>query len=337
MGTTFGAIASEYIAKAEKEGRSPATVSKLHWAREWLEPALGRRPIDQIEPHEILAVLKGQEAKGQLETARRTRAFASRVFRYAVATTRAKADPAALLAGAIAAPRPKHMAAILEPARAGELLRAIQDYSGAPLTRLALMLSAHVFVRPGELRQAEWSEIDADAAVWRIPAERMKKRREHVVPLSRQSLAILEEARALSGGGRFVFPALGKPGKCLSENTANAALRRMGFGADEMSAHGFRAMASTFLNESGKWSPDAIAQTSHVPPHPLAYAGDSDGRTSGMEAIAVSINDAAKALGLGRTSIYAMIADGRLEAFRLGRRRLVTVESIRKLVAANRA
>jgi integrase len=257
-GTTFDAIAREYIAKAEKEGRSPATVSKLNWAREWLEPALGRRPIDQIEPHEILAVLRGQEAKGQLETARRTRAFASRVFRYAVATARAKTDPAQLLAGAIAAPRPKHMSAILEPKRAGELLRAIQDYSGAPLTRLALALSAHVFVRPGELRRAEWSEIDADAAVWRIPAERMKKRGEHVVPLSRQSLAIFAEARALSGGGRFVFPALGKPGKCLSENTANAALRRMGFGAEEMSAHGFRAMASTFLNESGKWSPDAI-------------------------------------------------------------------------------
>jgi integrase len=115
-----------------------------------------------------------------------------------------------------------------------------------------------VFVRPGELRRAEWSEIDVEAAIWRIPAERMKKRREHVVPLSRQSLAIFARAAALSGGGRFVFPAQGKPSKPMSENTANAALRRMDFSAEEMSAHGFRAMASTLLNESGKWSPDAI-------------------------------------------------------------------------------
>jgi integrase len=138
------------------------------------------------------------------------------------------------------------------------LLRAIEAYSGQPVTRFALALSPHVFVRPGELRQAEWSEIGFDAAVWRIPAARMKKRREHVVPLSRQSLAILSAARELTGGGHLVFPALGKRNRPMSENTANAALRRMGFGPDEMTAHGFRAMASTLLNESGHWSPDAI-------------------------------------------------------------------------------
>lgn len=258
VGTTFGAVSLEYIEKAEREGRSPATIAKLHWARDWLLPGIGRRPIDQVEPHELLAVLKRQEAAGNLETARRTRAFASRVFRFAVATARAKTDPAALLIGAVAAPRPKHLAAILDANQAGELLRAIDGYSGAPLTRLALTLAAHVFVRPGELRQAEWIEFDSDVAIWRIPAARMKQRREHIVPLSHQSLAILEQARALSGGGRFVFPALGKPAKPMSENTANAALRRMGFGPDKMSAHGFRAMASTLLNESGKWSPDAI-------------------------------------------------------------------------------
>jgi integrase len=258
VGTTFGAVSLEYIEKAEREGRSPATIAKLHWARGWLLPAIGRRPVDQIEPHELLAVLKRQEAGRNLETARRTRAFASRVFRYAVATARAKTDPAALLIGAVAAPRPKHLAAILDAQRVGELLRAIDGYSGVPLTRLALTLAAHVFVRPGELRQAEWIEFDFDGAIWRIPAARMKQRREHIVPLSRQSLAILEQARALSGGGRFVFPALGKPAKPMSENTANAALRRMGFGPDKMSAHGFRAMASTLLNESGRWSPDAI-------------------------------------------------------------------------------
>lgn len=220
-GTTFGAVADEYIAKAEREGRAPATITKLRWAADWLAPAIGRRPVDQVEPHELLALLKRQEAKGNLETAKRTRAFASRVFRYAVATARAKADPAALLLGAVAAPRAKPMAAIIDPVRVGELLRAISSYSGLPVTRLALALSPYVFVRPGELRQAEWSEIDVDAAVWRIPAARMKKRREHVVPLSRQALAVLDSARALTGGGRYVFPALGKPGKPLSENTVS--------------------------------------------------------------------------------------------------------------------
>lgn len=257
-GTTFGAVALEYIEKSRREGRSPATIAKLRWAREWLQPALGHRPIEQIEPHELLAVLKKQEGAGKLETAKRTRAFASRVFRYAVVTARAKGDPAALLIGAVTAPRPKHLAAILDAERAGELLRDIETYTGHPLTQLALALSPHVFVRPGELRQAEWAEFDVDAAIWRIPATRMKQRREHVVPLSRQSLAILERARALSGHGQFVFPALGRPKKPMSENTVTAALRRMGFGADEMTAHGFRAMASTLLNKSGKWSPDAI-------------------------------------------------------------------------------
>ena len=257
-GITFGDVAREYIDKVEREGRAPATVSKLRWVRELLLPALGSRPIDQIEPHDVLAVLKQQEAAGILETAKRTRAFASRVFRYAVATTRAKTDPASLLLGAVAAPKPRHLAAIVDAKRAGDLLRAIEAYSGQPATRLALALLPHVFVRPGELRQAEWSEIDLEAAVWRIPAARMKKRREHVVPLSGQSLAILEQARALTGDERYVFPAIGRRGRPLSENTITIALRRMGFSAEEMTAHGFRAMASTLLNESGKWSPDAI-------------------------------------------------------------------------------
>jgi integrase len=257
-GTTFGAVAKEYVEKMEREGKAPATIAKLHWAREWLQPAIGHRPIDQVEPHELLAVLKKQEKAGQLETARRTRAFASRVFRYAVATARAKADPAGLLRGAVAAPTVNNLAAITDAKRVGDLLRAIDGYSGTPIVRLALSLSPHVFVRPGELRQAEWAEFDFEAAIWRIPASRMKKRREHVVPLSQQALSILEELKALSGSGRLVFPALGKPDRPMSENTATAALRRMGFGADEMTAHGFRAMASTLLNESGKWHPDAI-------------------------------------------------------------------------------
>lgn len=257
-GTTFGAIAREYIAKAEREGRAPATIRKLEWSRDWLRSAIGHRPIEQIEPHELLAILKRQEARGNLETARRTRAFASRVFRYAVATARAKTDPAALLLGAVASPQSRNLSAIVDPTRVGELLRAIDVYAGMPITRLALALSPHVFVRPGELRQAEWSEIDFDDAVWRIPAARMKKRRAHVVPLSKQALSIFTDLRDLTGRRRLIFPALGKPDRPLSENTVTAALRRMGFSADEMTAHGFRAMASTLLNESGKWHPDAI-------------------------------------------------------------------------------
>ncbi|MFT3810079.1 MAG: tyrosine-type recombinase/integrase [Micropepsaceae bacterium] len=256
--TTFDGVAAEYIEKAEREGRAPATIAKLQWAKKWLKSSVGNRPVDQIEAHEILAVLKRQEKAGALETARRTRAFASRVFRYAVATARAKADPAGLLLGAVASPQPQHLPAIVDPKRIGELMRAIETYGGAHVTRLALALSPHVFVRPGELRQACWQEVDFDASVWRIPAARMKKRREHTVPLSTQALDILRQAKALSGDGTLVFPAQGKPGRPLSENTVNAALRRMGFEADEMTAHGFRAMASTLLNESGKWHPDAI-------------------------------------------------------------------------------
>lgn len=258
IGTTFGDVALEYVEKCQREGKAPATIAKLRWSREWLLPAIGARPVDQVEPHEILAVLKRQEAAGNLETARRTRAFASRVFRFAVATTRAKADPASLLLGAVAAPNAKHLAAIVEPKRVGDLLRAIETYGGQPATKLAMELLPHVFVRPGELRQAEWSEVDFDAAVWRIPASRMKKRREHTVPLSSQSLLILARARELSGSGHLIFPAIGNRRRPLSENTITQALRRMGFARAEMTAHGFRAMASTLLNESGKWSPDTI-------------------------------------------------------------------------------
>lgn len=219
---------------------------------------VGHRPITEIEPRELLALIKRQEKKGNLETAKRTRSFASRVFRYAVATARTKTDPASLLLGAIAALRPGNLAAILDPKCAGELLRTIDGYSGQPATRFALLLFPHVFVRPGELRQAEWSEIDFDATIWRIPAPRMKQRREHVVSLSRQSLALFPAVRELTCAGRYVFPAMGKHDRPLSENTAIVALRRMGFGPDEMTVHGFRAMASTLLNGSGKWSPDAI-------------------------------------------------------------------------------
>jgi len=254
----FAVVADEYIAKQEAEGKADVTVAKTRWLLSKLAPSLGTRPVAEITPHEPLAILKASEHAGQRETARRLRSFASHVFRYAVATARARADPAQPLQGALVSPVAKHHAAITDPVAFGGLLRAIEGYSGQPVTRLALRFSAHVFQRPGEIRQAEWGEIDFDRAVWTIPAARMKQRQRHRVPLSEQALAILREAHALSGDGRYVFTKLGSPLKPLCENAINGALRRLGYGPDDMTAHGFRSTASSLLNESGKWSGDAI-------------------------------------------------------------------------------
>ena len=203
-------------------------------------------------------MLKKVERAGQRETARRLRSFSSRVFRYAVSTARATVDPAQPLQGALVSPVAKHHAAITDPIAFGKLLRSIEAYSGQPVTKLALRFTPHVYQRPGEIRKAEWSEIDFDKALWTIPAERMKQRQPHRVPLSRQAQAILREAAELSGGGRYIFPKLGSPLKPMCENAINGALRRMGYGPDDMTAHGFRSTASSLLNESGKWSADAI-------------------------------------------------------------------------------
>ena len=255
---TFAAIAEEYIEKLVAEGRADVTVAKTRWLLGKLSPSLGTRPVAEIAPHELLAVLRKSERAGQRETARRLRSFSSRVFRYAVATARASSDPAQPLQGALVSPIAKHHAAIVDPIAFGGLLRAIEAYSGQPITTLAMRFTANVFQRPGEVRQAEWNEIDFEAAIWTIPAARMKQRQPQQVPLSRQALGILREAAALSGNGRYVFPKLGSPLKPMSENAINGALRRMGFAANVMTAHGFRSTASSLLNESGKWSPDAI-------------------------------------------------------------------------------
>jgi integrase len=255
---TFGAIAAEYIAKLEAENKADVTIVKARWLFSKLSPSLGKRPIADITPHELLAVLRAAERKGHRETARRLRSFASRVFRYAVVTARATIDPAQPLQGALVAPKVTHHAAIIDPAAFGGLLRSIESYSGQPVTTLALRFTAHVFQRPGEIRQAEWAEIDFEKAVWTIPAARMKQRQAHRVPLSSQAIAVLREAQALSGGGRYIFPKLGSPLKPMCENAINQALRRMGYGKDVMTAHGFRSTASSLLNESGKWNPDAI-------------------------------------------------------------------------------
>lgn len=255
---SFEAVAKAYIAKNRRDGLAEATVRKREWFLDIVRKRLGARPIAEIEPYEILDAVRPFETAKNDEKAHRTLQFIGQVFRYGVANQIAKSDPTRDLRGALSSRKPKHHAAILEPVKVGELMRALEGYEGQPITQFALRLSPYVFVRPGELRRAEWSEIDLEGAVWRIPAAKMKGRQEHAVPLARQSLAILREAQELTGDGQFVFPSIRSPRNPMSENTVNAALRRLGFGKDEMTAHGFRAIASTLLNESGKWSSDAI-------------------------------------------------------------------------------
>lgn len=261
---SFAPIAREFIKKMEREGKGDATLTKARWFLSLLEPALGNRPIREIKPAELLLVLKRLEKKGHLETARRLRSFSSRVFRYAVATARAEQDPAEVLRGALITPKVRHHSTITDPVRVGELMRAIEGYSGEPTIMLALRLTPHLFQRPGELRHMEWSEIDLQRAVWCIPAPKMKMRREHRVPLSNQALEILTSAKALSGTWRYVFPCLRSTKRPMSENTINGALRRLGYCGSDIVAHGFRRMGSTFLNEArdaeGRrmWDRDAI-------------------------------------------------------------------------------
>ena len=262
---TFEAIASELVAKKRAEAKADATIAKTEWLLGFANCGFGSRPISEISAADVLAVLRKVEARGRLESARRLRAIIGQVFRYAIATGRAENDPSGALRGAIASPVVKHRAAIIEPQAFGALLRAIAGYEGAPETKAALELLALTFVRPGELRAAEWSEFDLANALWSIPPDRMKMKRPHRVPLAPQAFAILERLRALTGGGKYLFPSVRSADRCMSENTLNAALRRLGYGSDEMSAHGFRAAASSMLNESGQWNADAIErQLAHV-------------------------------------------------------------------------
>lgn len=220
-------------------------------------PWIGAKPIAEISAVQLLEVLRRVEARGALETAHRIKQIIGQVFRYAIATGKASRDPSADLRGALPPVREKHHAALTDPKQVGALLRAINEYKGSFVTRCALRLAPLVFVRPGELRKAEWSEFDLDAATWRIPAARMKMRSEHVVPLSRQAVEILLELKPLTGVWRYVFPCARTAGRPMSENAITAALRRMGYGREEMTGHGFRSTASTLLNELG-WSADAI-------------------------------------------------------------------------------
>lgn len=262
---TFEVIAAEWISKQVREGRSEKTMARNHRLAKAANRDLGKRPISQISAREVLDTLRKFEAQGKHETASRLKVFIAAVFRYAIATARAENDPTIALTGALTSPDPTPRAAILDPAAFGGLLRALDGYSGQPEVIAALRLMPLLYPRQSELRQAEWSEFDLDAALWIIPAGRMKMRREHRKPLPAQAVAILRDLRKLTGNGALVFPGIGNRHRPISENTINSALRRLGFAQNEVSSHGFRASASTLLNESGLWTPDAVErELSHL-------------------------------------------------------------------------
>ena len=271
---TFGFVAEEWFGRQRDswtDGHAVTVRSRLD--RDVL-PYLGKRPLREIDAPELLIVLRRIEARGAVESAHRIKTICSQVFAYAVATGSATRNPVTDIgAGAIKPARVKPMAAVLKPAEVGALLLAIDDYSGTHVVRCAFKLAPLVFVRPGELRAAEWSEfdLDAEAPQWVIPAARMKLKldhkadamRSHIVPLSTQAVAILKDVKQLTGTGRFVFPGHGSVSRPMSENAITAALRRMGY-ADQMTGHGFRSIASTMLNERG-FNSDAIeAQLAHT-------------------------------------------------------------------------
>jgi integrase len=261
---SFGDVAREYIDKMVKDGLADVTIVKANWILDQLSP-IASLPVSELKPLEVLSALKRIEARGKYETARRSRSFASRVFRYAVATGRAEADPTAVLKGALVVPTVKHRSALLDPIAVGELLRSVEHYSGNQLTRMAMRLLPHLMVRPGELRKATWDEVNTETAIWSIPGERMKMRQAHAVPLSRQVLQMLSELHELTGPTGYILPAFHTSRRPLSENTINQAFRRMGYSSDELTAHGLRTTASTMLNESGKWTADAIERSlAHV-------------------------------------------------------------------------
>ncbi len=254
---SFETVACEWHKKFSHNWTKEYTARTLTHLEKNIFPWLGSKNINDITPPELLACLRRIENRGALDTAHRVLQISGSVFKYAVTTGQAERNQAADLVGALPPAKTKHHASITDPKEVGGLIRAIQNYSGSIITATALKLSPLLFVRPGELRQAEWSGIDFDNAEWRIPAEKMKMRVVHIVPLSTQAIAILKDIQPLTGRDKYVFPSNRTITRPMSNNTINAALRRLGFTKEEMTAHGFRSMASTLLNEQG-YNGDAI-------------------------------------------------------------------------------
>ncbi|MGH8040445.1 MAG: tyrosine-type recombinase/integrase [Rudaea sp.] len=252
---TFGAIADEWLSR-QRTTLAEVTAIKAAWLLSLAAP-LNQRPIAELGAPDVLAVLRAIENTGHHETVHRVKQRIGQVFRYAIATGRAERDPVPDLRGALTSVVSTPRAAVTDPNAIASLLKAIDSYTGQPTTHAALRLAPLVFARPGNLRAMEWTELDLSASEWRIPAGKMKMRDAHVVPLSSQALTILRDLQPLTGSGRYVFPSLRTPQRPMSENTVNAALRRLGYDKETMTGHGFRALASTRLNEMG-WKPDVI-------------------------------------------------------------------------------
>ena len=255
---TFNSVADDWIEHQKKLKRAEATIKKQKWLLSFAREAIGSRPISEITPVEILAVLRGLQDRERLESASRARTTIGAVFRYAISLGKAQLDPTVALRGALVPPMAQNRAAVTTGPEFGQLLRAIDGYSGSVTTRIALQLGVLLNPRPGELRKATWEEFDFEHAVWRVPRQRMKMRRVHYVPLARQSVELLQKLRCITGKGTLLFPGLRSNDRPISENTLNAALRRLGYAKDEQTAHGFRASFSSMANGSGLWSKDAI-------------------------------------------------------------------------------
>jgi integrase len=269
---TFEIVAREWLAKTAAD-RMASTDNKItKWLNHDVFPYIGKMPIANIGPRDVLGALRHMETRGALDSVQRVKQVCGQVFRYAVASGSAERDVTQDLKGALAKATPGNFAAITDPKQAGQLMRSIFDYSGHPCTVAALKLSPLVFVRPGELRTAEWAEIDLDAAEWRIPGSKMKMKADHIVPLCTQSVGILRSIQPITGHGQFVFPSMRTGERPMSENTVNSALRGMGYAKETHSAHGFRAMARTILDE-------VLDQRVDLIEHQLAHAvKDANGR-----------------------------------------------------------
>lgn len=254
---TFEAVAREWFAKIEDTRTNDYMQLVRRRMERYVFPEIGNITLSEITAPAILSCLQKVENQGIIETAHRIAQICGAIFRYGIITGRCDRNPAADLRGALKTVKKKHMAAITDPKEIGGLLRALDSYQGYFVTKCALKLAPLVFVRPGELRRAEWKEIDFETATWKIPAEKMKMRRDHLVPLSCQAISILQELHPLTGRGRYVFPSIRTSERPMSENTVLAALRRMGYEKAEMCGHGFRGMASTVLHEQG-WPSDVI-------------------------------------------------------------------------------
>jgi integrase len=269
---TFEVLARQWLSKTAADRADSTQEKNTSWLEKNIFPEIGAMPISTIKPRNVLTALQKIEARGAIESAHKIKQLCGQVFRFAVAAGLAERDVTADLRDALSAVPQAHYAAITEPKQVAELLRSIQAYNGHPYSTAALKLSPLIFQRPGEVRAMEWVELDLDAAEWRIPGHKMKMKNDHIVPLATQAVELLRAIRPMTGHGQFVFPSIRTGQRCMSENTINAALRSMGYSKEVMTAHGFRAMARTIMDE-------VLGERVDLIEHQLAHAvKDPNGR-----------------------------------------------------------